>query len=168
MSNTSSHLVVLPDISPERVPPLEGISGNAGTTGCPPKPETSRRNPSRAPTRTPSPRDDHHIQDPSLRTSRPSSSASVPSTATLSGIPSSSIAENVGDITGDPLVAEPESLGRKHGAVWLAPSPVTILTGMRYSRREKLSRNYSKGDVIKKVPPMNGIEPRPERLGSLG
>ena len=87
----------------------------------------------------------------------------------------------MGDFTGDPLVAEPEPLGRKHGEVWLAPCPVTILAGRRYSQREKLyvmleqrsfelrvtqshiiisSRNYSKEDVIKKVPPMNDIEHR--------
>ena len=182
MSITSTHLVVLPDIRPDRAPlQVEEISGNSGTKGCPPKPEIPRRNPSRCPTRTPPPRDDHDIQDPNLPPSRPGSPSSAPSTVTLSVIPLSSVAENVGDFTGDPLVAEPEPLGRKHGEVWLAPCPVTFLTGMRYSRREKLyvmltsllraahprisyiiisSRHYSKEDVIKKVPPMNDIEPR--------
>lgn len=97
-------------------------------------PETLRPAPSPAPILTPSPQGDYHTRDSSPHPTLLGSSESVPSTATLSGNPPSAAVGNLGDITGAPLVAEPESLG----TVSLAATPVTFISGLRYSRRDKL------------------------------
>ncbi|PIL23469.1 hypothetical protein GSI_14780 [Ganoderma sinense ZZ0214-1] len=165
MSNPDVHTDILRGTCTETVQrPLEVTSSSVGTLVCPPVPETPRRTPpSRAQTVAPPPLDNYHGQDPSIHRDRPCSPESSVSTATLSG-------SLFGNITGNRLVAEPEPLERKHGAVALAQCPVTFISGMRYSRRDKL--NYDEleaaGTIIKTVPPMNKIKHRPESLGKLG
>ncbi len=79
--------------------------------------------------------DHHHLIDPGLDPIRSISPTSIASSDTLSCGSLSPGVDNLGTILGHPLVAEPESTST---TVWLAPSPVSILTGLRYSRRDKL------------------------------
>ena len=174
MSVLATHLSASPDIRPDRFPPI-------GSQERLPMPEIRESSPSPGPTRAPSPtppQDHHRLTDPGLDPTRPDSAASIASSDTLSGAPLSPGAVP-NTILGGPLVAEPESTsteGRKHGAVWLAPSPVSFFTSTRYSRRDKLyvtfkcrslsvshsahTRNYDNVKVIDTIPPLNGIEHR--------
>ncbi|KAM5534004.1 hypothetical protein V8D89_012324 [Ganoderma adspersum] len=100
------------------------------------------------------------------------SSAAKASSATLFfGSPSLSDVDTSGSILGGPLVARLDSVAtsiveRKQGAIWLAATPLSFFSTLRYSRRDRL--NYEKVAVIETVPPINGIEFRPETLGTLG
>ncbi|PIL23470.1 hypothetical protein GSI_14781 [Ganoderma sinense ZZ0214-1] len=176
MSVSPALLSAPPDVRPDTLPP-QVASGDLGSRAHLPMPQIRECSPSPGHSRPPSPtlpQDHHHLSHPSLDLTRPDSSASTTSSETLSGTPLSPSADIQGTILGGPLVAEPESTSSviepesspQAGQVWLAPSPVTFFTSMRYSRPDKL--NYDKVKPIDMVPPLNDIQPRPNTLGKLG
>ncbi len=145
MSLLPTFLSAPQDIRPDIFPLVEATSGRAESRERLAMPEIRESSPSPGPTRAPSPtppQDHRRLSDPALNPIRPGSSASTASSNTLSGTPLVSPGtNNLDTIFGGPLTAEPEStsiVGRRHGAVWLAPSPVACFTAARYTRRDKL------------------------------
>ncbi|PIL23451.1 hypothetical protein GSI_14762 [Ganoderma sinense ZZ0214-1] len=99
------------------------------------------------------------------------SSVTIASSATLFfGAPPSPGADNSGTLLRGPPAAgidsTPPTVERKQRTIWLAPTPMSYMSDLRYSRRDKL--NYNKVAVIETVPPANGIKFRPDTVGALG